>query len=289
MKNTILYFVLFILFQSHAQSISLKNLISIESNEQFERIAIENNYEKFNSDNSEVTSYKFETSNSDKTTNSSVLMSYMIKNNEISIEFNQENIKSYNRLFDEVKKTCSFYSIIEGRSYYRCPENKLKKVGFKRRGRMYDIIISDFNELIFPFSLLKKINSADKFKAFCSTLGFDLDEERDSFISYILGRDALGYPKIRADYSPEKDEKTIYSEIYISLFFSRGTQKETSSVFENLLTEVKSECEYWGYYQTGNLKYDCYTCLDVDYDGKIGFLRGPTMDVVRILKSHAFN
>ena len=34
MKNTILYFVLFILFQSHAQSISLKNLIRIESNEQ---------------------------------------------------------------------------------------------------------------------------------------------------------------------------------------------------------------------------------------------------------------
>ena len=106
---------------------------------------------------------------------------------------------------------------------------------------------------------------------------------------YSLGRDALGYPKIRADYWHEMDEKTRYSELYVSFFFSRGTQKETSYVFENLLTEVKSECEYWGYYKTGKLKYDCYTCLDADYDGKIGFLRGPTNDVVRIFKSHAFN
>jgi len=289
MKNTILYFVLFILFQSHAQSISLKNLIRIESNEQFERIAIENNYEKFNSDNSEVTSYKFETSNSDKTTNSSVHMSYMIKNNEVSIEFNQENVKSYNRLFDEVKKTCSFYSIIEGRSYYRCPENKLNKIGFKRNNNKFNVIISVFNEFTIHFSEIKKIKSKSDYKRFCDFYGFRLRTEVDWFISSGLGNDINENPKIFADYWPNPT-KNKYGDTKFTLQFHRGTQGKTSLIFENLLSEVKSECEYWGFYKQGkDLEYDCYTCSDVKYDGKIGFLRGPNSDMVRIFNSYIFN
>lgn len=289
MKKSLFLVLLLTFVKSQAQLISLKDLIRIESDEQFERIFIENNYEKYNDNKSETISYKFESIETNQDINSAIYSSFLVNKSEIYISYEKEKVIWYNRLFDKVKRTCRFIYVSDGRAYYQCADNKLKKIGLKKNGDKGEIVISDYNEISFPFSLIKKINSKDRFKGFCSRYGFNLDEEKEYFIGYSLGRDLYGNRKILADYWPEEYNENFFTRF--TLTFRRSHQGQTSLIFENLLTEVKLQCEYWGILEVGGskLEYECYSCSDVDYDGKIGFLRGQTQDMIRIIKSNIFD
>lgn len=286
MKKSLFLVLLLTFVKSQAQLISLKDLIRIESDEQFERIFIENNYEKYNDNKSETISYKFESIETNQDINSAIYSSFLVNKSEIYISYEKEKVIWYNRLFDEVKRTCRFIYVSDGRAYYQCADNKLKMIGFKKIGNKGEIVISDYNEISFPFSLIKKINSKNRFKAFCSRLWFNLEIETDDFITYGLGNDFYGKAIIQAEYWT--DNQTEFPTKFSFIFWHRyGSQ--TSAIFKNLLNEVKSECEYWGYYQMGTLKYDCYTCTNANYDGKIGFSSGKNSDSIRVFHSNFFD
>ena len=110
MKKSLFLVLLLTFVKSQAQLISLKDLIRIESDEQFERIFIENNYEKYNDNKSETISYKFESIETNQDINSAIyvlgekmLISFVKNSND------DQRIKYVNELIDLYDNWIKFF------------------------------------------------------------------------------------------------------------------------------------------------------------------------------------